>query len=209
MSDVRDSQPELPAHATTDEEILAALNPTGPTSEHARELFAGMNLRIADGEAATQQRGILVRLLHERFGWTQEEIAGAAEVSQQAVSRLLKVQDGLKPTDGPFLLGRLLGIAGHLVQVSGTRKVRCAGAVDKMMGGEPITTVNLTTLRGLLTQDLRSAPSAHREAFQEVTDLLGQAELPRMIGRHHTDLWWRILLGEARQKTALTKAARA
>ncbi|RPF39114.1 hypothetical protein EDD92_9307 [Streptomyces sp. TLI_185] len=67
--------------------------------------------------------------------------------------------------DTPFVVGRLLGIAGHLVARRSVRggQAQCERLVDKLMrGGAPVAPVSLSQLRGLLEKDLadRSNPAS-------------------------------------------------
>lgn len=204
--------PEIPADATP-EEALALIDANMPpgvrgmSEDHARELFVHLNARIADGEEAAEERKALIGILDDH-GWSQTEIAKVAEISQQAISKSLKkpTAPNLEGTDAPWVIGRLFGIAGHLVwnRAPGV-KVQCENLVYKMMGGRyPVTPFSVAQLRRFLEKDLSQrwvGPSC-REAYEEVADLLGEVELPAVLSLA-PKVWGRLILAEAKQKVAL------
>lgn len=86
--------------------------PKADSDQLARDL-ADAARRVREGEAARERRAKLMRIARGA-GWTQERIAEVAEVSQAAVSKILRQTPGeiaIEECNDPhYLLGRLLRI---------------------------------------------------------------------------------------------------
>ncbi len=210
--------PEIPVGTTPEEaeEALALIDAGLPeghrvmTEEQARVLFAHMNRRIADGQEATQERAALFSLL-DRHGWTQTDIAAAADLSQQAVSASLSRQSALDLAgdDAPWLVGRLLGIGSYLRDAGLQGTVRSENLTWRMMGGQlPVTPYTVAQLRAAIEKDLRrpGVRKVAREAFDETVALFAVAELPPSLVPTPS-VWGRVIRAEARQVLALKKAS--
>ncbi len=145
-------------------------------------MLAEMNEVIRAGEEMRRLRAEMVAML-AGCGWTQDRIARIAGMSQPAVSKqVLKEQAGpprppvglsLKQSDGPWLEGRLWGLAEALSDaVQGA--ARCTRAVHLLARGRTRFTPESTdALRRLVEEDLRQyaaeLPAGYRAAYDEIS----------------------------------------
>lgn len=177
--------------------------------EAAAALLASFAARIDDGRMATVERaGLITRL--DREGWTQSEIAAAAGISQAAVSKALKSTPGSRALEecrtGPYLAGRLVGLALHLARHR--RGTSCERYAEKIAeGGLPVLPAVLARLRALLSNDLAQpgVTGVYREELAEITSRLAD------LGEFPPPPWgtqgkWEMMLAEHHQSKALTDA---
>lgn len=189
------------------EDLSPAAEPL--TRPAAAALLAALAARIADGKSAGGERAELITRLG-RENWTQGEIAAAAGISQAAVSKALKSTPGSRALEecrtGPYLAGRLVGLALHL---SGRRQgTSCERYAEKIAGGGlPVLPAVLARLQALLSRDLAQpgVPGVYREECAEITARLADlGEFPPLPwpvqGR------WEMALAEHHQSKALTDA---
>jgi hypothetical protein len=189
------------------------------TEAEAAGLFAGLNARIADGRDATAERLHLIRRLKGE-GWTQEVIGNAAGISQAAVSKALRTTPGRLALEengtGPYLIGRMIGLAVHLSGRYGG--MRCERQADKLAsGGIPPHPAVITQLEESLERDLKRGkgiPDAYRTAFDDIKYRLADlTELPPLpwpvasrsssvIAQHHQSAWLTDEIARSRKKTA-------
>ncbi|RGD59452.1 helix-turn-helix domain-containing protein [Kitasatospora xanthocidica] len=54
-----------------------------------RAHLAGLTLKVEDGEKAGRERARAIRAAYAEGGWTQNDLAAAAEISQAAVSKIV------------------------------------------------------------------------------------------------------------------------
>ncbi|HSA50994.1 MAG TPA: hypothetical protein VLH10_12930, partial [Yinghuangia sp.] len=156
------------------------------SDEHARDLFADLNARVADGDAAAEQRAALVHTLYTHLRWPQTRIADAAGLNQPGVSKILKkpptaVGGDEKPQ---VVVGRLLGLAHHLATQLRLGRAPYEARVTKMLGGTwPITPLSLSDLLGFVRRDLDlpGVPRAYRDAFEQLESRLAGMEVPEPI----------------------------
>ncbi|MFE5326155.1 hypothetical protein ACFRCG_07145 [Embleya sp. NPDC056575] len=206
--------PDIPADAT-DEQVADLLDaapvpePRGMSHDHARELFAHLNARIADGETAGEERKALIATL-VRFGWTQTTVAELAGMSQQAVSKSLRTEDAFVRSDEDVyvLIGRLLGLAEYAAGLRWgveTEESPSEKLVYKMAGPAmyPVTPASLGQLSAMLAKEVPARGSdALSAAYAEVTAALARVDLPASVP--HTDgVWVRVVAGMHRQKAEL------
>ncbi|WP_424216472.1 sigma-70 family RNA polymerase sigma factor (plasmid) [Streptomyces sp. BI20] len=168
--------------------------PTPDAVDRAGRVFAALNDAIRAGEEARAARAELIRGLADA-GWTQEQIARLAELSQPAVSKqLLRPRPpGAAPAPAPgaplrldhrdpaWLEGRLWAVAEDLVRLFGA-DAACAPRVHALARGrERLTPRSADALRRLVEEDLRRpAPAgrpttAHRAAYDEIARALDTA----------------------------------
>ena len=170
-------------------------------------LLGALGARISDGEAAHRERATLIATLAGQ-GWTQAEIAAAAGLSQQAVSKSLRTSPGERAlaalVSEPYLCGRLIGVALHFAR---TRKTTSERAAEKLYErGVPVTDITVARLRQLLSADLRgSVPGTYAAALEDITGRLdasgGLPPLPWSAAQHAE-----MVLGQHHQSHALTQA---
>nr|BFD90967.1 hypothetical protein KitaXyl93_23270 [Kitasatospora sp. Xyl93] len=63
-----------------------------------RAHLAGLTLKVEDGERAGRERARVIRSAYAEGGWTQDDLAAAAEISQAAVSKIVN-SDGKEFTE--------------------------------------------------------------------------------------------------------------
>ncbi|MFF4924300.1 helix-turn-helix domain-containing protein [Kitasatospora sp. NPDC001261] len=83
-------QIDLQERARRVQEILADPETARLTT---RTHLAGLTLRVVDGEKASRERARVIRQAYAGGGWTQADLADAAEISQPAVSQIINAPE--------------------------------------------------------------------------------------------------------------------
>lgn len=139
-------------------------------------VLAELSAQVNAGQAAGAERAEVMRRLHQA-GWTQDQIAAAAGISQAAVSKALRSGTGTGTAPSVLRLrGQVLGIALHL---SSHHRAQCGNLALKLAyGGAPVTAVSLGKLLALLRCDLQAPgiPGKYGEALEGVLAALEAAD---------------------------------
>lgn len=174
--------------------------------------------RVTDGANARDERSALIAYL-ATHGWTQVELAERAEISQQAVSKILKSTAGQRNITTPeaqsqwYLIGRVLGIGDMLADDLGARANpgKDLYRLTEKYFAQPINAELLGRIRKLIDAGIenlakqpryRALVNASRAALAEIDEYL---TVPTAIIRPGVTGGEQFILGFHHQRSALKR----